>query len=617
MSDKTQFGVTKAKMNIQTNGVSINKYILSAAFIGMTLAMACTVQADATNRPNIILFVVDDMVKEELACYGGKVHTPHIDRLAREGIRFTNGHTVSNVCTPSRYTLFTGRYPGNSYFKPYLEEFPTNVHGRPEFNVGLEDDKMNVGNVLRLSGYTTGHVGKLHVGPELKSTEEFSHNGMYDASAKTGVDPNAPEVIAGWRQNELWYRKWIIDKGFSWAKHVYWGNIKHPYNDHNPEWTLEAALEFIDNNQSKPFYLHYCTTLMHGGSKNWNDDLEHPLTSGAGKLDKIPSGMPARSQIRQEVDQAGFEQSTYGFTWMDASVGAMLNKLEELGIADNTIFVFVSDHGTHGKWSLHEHNGTSIPFVIRWPKVIPAGTVSNSLIQTTDLVPTFFDVAHADIPKDYRIDGTSAQPILADPTTQIQDHLYYELGDARAVRTQDWKYIAIRYSKPRYGQIERASLSKLPGALSYVGGAKNISNHIMRRAHSLESDQLYHISKDPLEMKNLAYDPAHKDQLNKMRGLLTEKLKAQHRPFGEFVPGDDSVPVASIQPHLNRMKALRAIKKGIEEIGGTPGQPKSEPESPETREARQKARRIKKELRENKNTQNKSVDSSMNGTINH
>jgi arylsulfatase A-like enzyme len=125
-------------------------------------------EAGQENRPNIILFVVDDMVKEEIACYGGKVLTPNIDRLAREGMRLDNGHTVSNVCTPSRYTLFTGRYPGNSYFKPYLEEYPKNRHGAPGFNVGLEEDNMNVGNVLRLSGYVTGHVGKLHVGPQVK-----------------------------------------------------------------------------------------------------------------------------------------------------------------------------------------------------------------------------------------------------------------------------------------------------------------------------------------------------------------------------------------------------------------------------------------------------------------
>jgi len=573
--------------------------ILGAAF---GAASSAPVQAAAKpfrqaqgKRPNIILFIADDQVKEELACYGGKVLTPHLDRLAREGMRFDNAHVVSNVCTPSRYALFTGRYPGNSTFKPYLEEFPRNRHGAPGFNVGLEEDNMNVGNVLRLSGYVTGQVGKLHVGPELKRPEDFTSRGLYDASAKTGVDPNAPEVIAGWRKNELWFRKWITDRGFSWAKHVYWGNVKHPYADHNPEWTLEAALEFIDLNRDRPFYLHYTTTMMHGGSNGWNASLEKPLSSGAGKLDRLPKVIPSRGDIKAQVDRAGFEPTTYGFTWMDATVGAMLDKLDKLGIADNTLFVFVTDHGTEGKWSLHDHNGTSIPAIIRWPAVIKPGSVSRSLVQTTDLVPTFFDVAGAEIPEKYRVDGKSIKPILSDPKAEVHDHLYFELGYARAVRTAEWKYIAIRYGAERFGRIESAPLLKLPGELAYIGGIRNAANHLARRPHYLEPDQLYRLSDDPLETKNLAGNPEFGKRLDELRKLLTADLKAQQRPFGEFVPGQDSVPVAKLQPHLDRLKKLRPIKRGFEEINSTASKPGTKPngragraEHAERREARQK-----------------------------
>ena len=197
-------------------------FIKTLAFGAASAGFPCLVKAVAkkNDRPNIILFITDDQVKEEIACYGGKVLTPNLDRLAREGMRLDNAHVVSCVCTPSRYSLFTGRYPGNSYFKPYIEEFPRNRHGAPGFNVGLEEDNMNVGNVLRLSGYVTGHVGKLHVGPDLKRPDDYTSRGLYDASAKTGVDPDSPDVISGWRSNELWYRKWIIDRGFSWAKRV-------------------------------------------------------------------------------------------------------------------------------------------------------------------------------------------------------------------------------------------------------------------------------------------------------------------------------------------------------------------------------------------------------------
>ena len=542
------------------------KIITAGSFSAVMLSVKKS--SSAQKRPNIIFYIVDDQVKEELACYGGKVLTPHIDRLAREGVRFDNGHTVSNVCTPSRYTMFTGRYPGNSYFKPYLEEYPKNRHGAPGFNVGLEDDNMNVGNILRLSGYVTGQVGKLHVGPEIKRTRDYVERGLYDASGKD-ADPDDPKVIAGWKKNELWYRQWIMDRGFSWAKHIYWGNIHSPYSTHNPEWTLEAALEFIENNRNKPFYLHYTTTMMHGGPNNWKQDLEIPLHSGAGKLDKLPKVIPSRKEIKKKVDKAGFSSSTYGFTWMDATVGAMLDKLDKLGIADNTLFVFVSDHGTDGKWSLYDNNGTSIPFIMRWPDRIRAKSVSQSLVQTTDMVPTFFDIAGAEVPKEYHLDGRSIKPILSDPKAVVNESLYFELGCARAVRTQKWKYIAIRYSAERFEKMKSASLTKLPDYLAIQGGAKHVSGQLSKRKHSFDTDQLYDLSKDPLENKNLAKNPEFKDQLKKMRGILTQKLKRQGRPFGEFVPGEDSVPIEKVQPYLDQLKKFRPVKKGLELIDGT------------------------------------------------
>jgi len=190
----------------------------------------------AHRRPNIILFINDDQVKEEIGCYGGKVLTPHLDRLAREGMRMDNAHAVSTVCTPSRYAMFTGRYPGNSWFNSYLAEFPKDQPGAPGFNLGLEEDNMNVGNLPRQAGYVTGHVGKLHVGVHLKDPEEYAHYGLYDVSKKSGLkDPEAPAVIAGWQRNEQWYRQWVMDRGFSWAKHVYWGNVHGAYPHHNPE----------------------------------------------------------------------------------------------------------------------------------------------------------------------------------------------------------------------------------------------------------------------------------------------------------------------------------------------------------------------------------------------
>ncbi|MCP4785866.1 MAG: sulfatase-like hydrolase/transferase [Fuerstiella sp.] len=181
---------------------SLRCFGLIVGFLGVS-ALA---NASADERPNIIVFVTDDQVKDELACYGGKVLTPNVDRLAREGILFDNAHVPSTVCTPSRYTLLTGRFPGNSYSSRYLAEHPRDRQGNPGFNLGPENDNMNIGNVLREAGYVTGLVGKLHVGPELKKREDYEAVGLYYPD--DDADPDSPETIAGWQRNERWYREW-------------------------------------------------------------------------------------------------------------------------------------------------------------------------------------------------------------------------------------------------------------------------------------------------------------------------------------------------------------------------------------------------------------------------
>ena len=118
---------------------------------------------EKTDRPNIIVFLVDDYDKPETSPYGGKVLTPNLDRLAKEGMICHNAHVTSTVCTPSRYTFLTGRYASSSHSNTFLEECPKGTQALPAFNVGLESDRMNVGRVLADVGYATGFVGKNHV----------------------------------------------------------------------------------------------------------------------------------------------------------------------------------------------------------------------------------------------------------------------------------------------------------------------------------------------------------------------------------------------------------------------------------------------------------------------
>ena len=137
--------------------------ILSLTLVSL---LSSLVAFSAAEKPNIIFFLVDDYDKPETSPYGGKALTPNLDRLAAEGMLFNNAYVTSTVCTPSRYTMLTGRYAGSSTAKEFLTLFPKGRQSMPGFNLSLEYDNMNVGNVLARNGYATGFVGKYHVGPE-------------------------------------------------------------------------------------------------------------------------------------------------------------------------------------------------------------------------------------------------------------------------------------------------------------------------------------------------------------------------------------------------------------------------------------------------------------------
>jgi arylsulfatase A-like enzyme len=221
------------------------------------------------------------------------VLTPNLDRMARQGITFHNAHMTSTVCTPSRYTCLTGRYAGSSYSPVYLEECPLGQQGLPAFNVALEDDNMNVGRVLADNGYATGLVGKYHVGLEPEG-DELAEFGLHDIPKNVEFS----EKMDRWfNENEKRYRELVKERGFTWAKNVYWNNIKEPWKGHNPEWTIDAALDFIDENKDGPFYLHYSTTLLHGPNAEWFRSLDKPLITGEGMLKEPLNVMPPRKTV--------------------------------------------------------------------------------------------------------------------------------------------------------------------------------------------------------------------------------------------------------------------------------------------------------------------------------
>ena len=520
--------------------------------------------AERSDPPNIIMFLIDDQNPSSIGAFGGDTYTPNLDQMAKEGMKFTRAYVSSSVCTPSRYSFLTGRYAGNSYSRLYLEAVgDKNSQGLPNFNVALERDKMNVGNVLREAGYTTGFVGKFHLTSKLDFPEFYKGKEKWIDIPKN-ARPGA-ETSAQFKHNEQWSRRYLKALGFSWAKNVYPENTPSPYSVHNPEWTTVAALEFIEQNKKGPFYLHLCSTLLHGPDKSWRKSMDRPLITGEGEVKSLPKVMTPRNDLLKIIKEKGFDPNSHvaGEAWIDDSLGAIFRKLKELGIDDNTLVVFAPDHGRDGKASVFSHGSSKVPMIMRWPKGIGAGQVCEELVQNVDLVPTFFELGKAAKPNSYQIDGQSLLPLFKNGKAKgWRNHLYLEMGTARATVTKDWSYIAVRYTKDQIASIKKATPQNLPKAMSYIGRL-GIGVRGADRPGFFDEDQLYDLSKDPKEMKNLAYKKSQTNRMKEMRYLMEKDLEAVGRPFGEFIPGGNAAEPGQIDKQIEIVKQLTINGKTI------------------------------------------------------
>ena len=490
----------------------------------------------ASKKPNVIVFLVDDYDKYETSVYGGKVLTPNLDRLAREGMTFMNAHVTSTVCTPSRYTFLTGRYAGSSYCEEYQELFPKGTQALPGFNVELEEDNMNVGAVFAKNGYAAGFVGKYHVGPDPGD----------EAARKAGLREDPKNVPFSEKVNQLKFenekiaRKMIMERGFTWAKNIYWNNTKAPFQMHNPEWTIAAAVDFLEEHKDQPFYLHYCTTLLHGPNGQWFKSLDFPKVTGEGIIENELGVMPPRKTVMERIRKAGLTENEAGYLWMDDSLGVLLDKLDELGIADNTLILFTADHGSSNKGSLYKDRGTEVPCIMRWPAGMKKGVRCEELLQNTDFVPTWFELARIKPPKNYQVDGVSLKPLFKKPDVPVRPYVYSEMGAARSIKTKRFSYLALRYTKEQVAGV-RANERKYVREVSGLSGG--VSRAIQGNPNSLTYDQLYDLKKDPETRDNLARKKNHAATLESMKSSLTAELtRFPDRPYGEFIPGGNAIP---------------------------------------------------------------------------
>lgn len=491
-------------------------------------------------RPNIVQFVSDDTSHEMLGYGGGPVLTPTIDDIGRRGVIFDNLHCPASVCMAARYSIMTGHYNGRCPDPSFRESYPTDRPYFMGFNTYLNPDyEKSLGHVLQAAGYRTGYVGKWHMGPP----EHTFGAPRFDLDD----DPADPEIAARLRQHQQALCERVRRCGFDEAGGISWANPQpggrqiRRLEIHNLEWMTHAALGILERfaAEDRPFYLHYAPTPIHGNG-HIESLLTDPRLTPEGYRDDHLGSMPERATIYERLIDAGlaFDYITAGALWMDDAIAAVREAVRRLGLEEDTVFIYSSDHGAcEDKYTLYQ-GGTRIPGVMCWPAGIPGGRTVGALCQHIDWLPTLAEAAGATIPDDMRVDGTSFLPVVSGSAheTPGRDDLYFEYGHARAVRTQRWKYLAVRLPE---ASIESMRAGEVERALNHRGSL-DIATCLSVERHPdyFATDQLYDLVNDPGERHNLANDPAYAPVVDEMRTRLARYLDTFEHPYPLDRPPD-------------------------------------------------------------------------------
>jgi len=392
---------------------------------------------EPAEKPNIIIIFNDDLGYRDLGCFGSPdILTPNVDRLAREGMRMTNFYAASPVCSASRAALLTGRYPGLVGVKGVF--FP-NQQG------GLHTTHVTIAETLKTAGYTTAIVGKWHLGdkPEFLPTNQ-GFDSYYGIPYSNDMYPAAGMKYA---------RDCQFREGFSLAKLEQ--RFAQDLEKGQPR-ELKNKVPLMRNAECIEFPVDQ-TTITRRYADESMTFITQSVKSNRPFLLYLANTMPHIPLFTEEQFRGKSRQGRFGDTVeeIDCHTGRILSHLRELGVDQNTIVIFTSDNGPwlslgkdagsalplfEGKFTSFE-GGQRVPFIIRWPGRIPAGSVCSELATTMDLHPTLAHLAGAKLP-DAQLDGADIRPLLTNPEKSKSPHRYFFFVHNRgeAVRSGDWKY---------------------------------------------------------------------------------------------------------------------------------------------------------------------------------
>ena len=444
---------------------------------------------ERTGRPNIVFFLADDLGYGELSCYGQqKFRTPNIDRLAAEGMKFTAHYSGNSLCAPSRCVLLSGKHPGHAYIRDNRGGFSRDDEGQQPVPAG----ELQLPLTLKKLGYATGGFGKWDLGHVSTSGDPgrqgfdafygfkchaFAHN-YYPThlwSNDTRVPLNNPRFSA--------HQKLPPDADRNSAA----AYARFSGADYAPDLISDQARKFMRDHKDRPFFLYYPTPVPHVALQVPEDSLKE----FEGKVSDTPYD-GSRSYLPHRAPRAAYAAM---ITRMDREVGRIVSLVQELGLDENTIFIFTSDNGPayngaggtdteffnstagfRGRKGFYYEGGFRVPCLVRWKGKIMPGTTSDRVTGFEDWLPTLLDLVGAKSSIPGQIDGISFAPTLLGRKQTERPFLYRETpahGGQQCVRLGDWKLV-------------RKNLNAGP-----------------QDPHP-QVTELYHLAKDPRETADLA-----------------------------------------------------------------------------------------------------------------
>ncbi|MDB5390615.1 MAG: atsA 9 [Planctomycetaceae bacterium] len=495
----------------------INCVLVLFALIGVFFPAVVALHAAEARKPNIVFILCDDLGYGDVGCFGQtKIRTPNIDRLAAEGMRFTQHYSGHNVCAPSRCVLMTGMHPGHGYIRD--NRGGVSSGSGQEGQEPVPPNWLSLPLTLKRQGYTLGAFGKWGLGPVGSSGDPL----------KQGFDRffgyNCQGVAHNFYPTHLWDNDQKLELNnpkFASKQKLPPGKdpqdpasyVSYSGKDYSPDLIASQALKFVRDSKDRPFFLYFPTTVPHLALQVPEDSL----AEYAGKFPEEPY-VGDNGYLPHRTPRAAYAAM---ITRMDREIGRIVELIRELGLDEQTIYIFTSDNGPlydkHGgtdaeffnsagglrgrKGSYYE-GGFRVPCIVRWKRRIAAGTTSDRVTGFEDWLPTLLELIGSATVTPPSLDGISFAPTLLGQRQDPRPFLYREspsYGGQQTIRFGDWKAI-------------RTNLNPAPKANNQQPG----------------SIELYNLAQDPAESKNVAGE--HPEIVARAAGLLRE----QHRTSTHF-----------------------------------------------------------------------------------